>query len=93
MGRFFDWLFKRKPAGNSKGMTITGQPVRISPRPLSEASYERNMARMRVCRRKMQELKDMDQEDSKIYRGFELEYQRRLLAVREYENRQTGGTK
>lgn len=76
-------LFDRKKAPVQA--TITGGEVFVNLPPMSRRRYERNLARMRTCRMKLEELELAGQTDTDKYRSWFAEHERRVLAVKNYE--------
>ena len=64
---------------------ITGGEVFVNLPPLSRRRYERNLARMKTCRLKLEALEIAGQTDTDAYRSWLAEHGRRVLAIKNYE--------
>ena len=80
--RFFRKDRKKAPPVQ---VTITGGEVFVNLPPMSRRRYERNLARMRTCRLKLEELEIAGQTNTEAYRSWLAEHARRVLAVKNYE--------
>ncbi len=79
-------LFRKDRGKTPPGqLTFKGGEVFVNLPPASRRRYERNLARMKTCRLKLEELEIAGQTDTDAYRSWLAEHGRRVLGVKNYE--------